>query len=120
MATPKDVLPKLLEVDGCIGSCLVDSNSGMLLGTAGGTNINLEVAAAGDTEVVRAKRKTMKALGQNEPIEDIVMTVGKQYHLIRPLSSNDTLFLYMIMDRTRANLGMARYVLSQLEKNVTL
>jgi hypothetical protein len=90
-----------------------------MLGAAGG-GVNLEVAAAGNTEVVRAKRKTMKALALNEHIEDILITLGRQYHLIRPLSSNDALFIYVVLDRNRANLAMARHVLSQLEKELVV
>jgi hypothetical protein len=119
MATAKETLPKLLEIDGCLGTCIVDSNSGMMLGAAGG-GVNLEMAAAGNTEVVRAKRKTMKSLNLNETIEDILITLGKQYHLIRPLSSNDALFIYLVLDRSRANLAMARHVLAQLEKELTV
>jgi len=70
MATTKEALAKLMEIDGVIGACIVDSNSGMMLGSiGGGAQINLELAAAGNTEVVRAKRKTMKSLNLNDPIE---------------------------------------------------
>jgi hypothetical protein len=120
MATAKETLPKLLEIDGCLGACIVDSNSGMMLGAVGGGNVNLEIAAAGNTEVVRAKRKTMKALALNEQIEDILITLGKQYHMIRPLSSNDALFIYVVLDRSRSNLAMARHMLSALEKELTI
>jgi hypothetical protein len=120
MTTAKETLPKLLEIDGCIGACIVDSNSGMMLGAVGGGNVNLEIAAAGNTEVVRAKRKTMKALALNEQIEDILISLGKQYHLIRPLTSNDALFIYVVLDRNRANLAMARHLLSGLEKELTI
>ena len=120
MATAKETLPKLLEIDGCVGACIVDSNSGMMLGAVGGGNVNLEIAAAGNTEVVRAKRKTMKALALNETIEDILISLGKQYHMIRPLSSNDALFIYVVLDRSRANLAMARHLLSGLEKELTI
>jgi predicted regulator of Ras-like GTPase activity (Roadblock/LC7/MglB family) len=119
MATAKETLPKLMEIDGCLGTCIVDSNSGMMLGAVGG-GVNLEVAAAGNTEVVRAKRKTMKALSLNETIEDILITLGKQYHLIRPLTSNDALFIYVVLDRSRSNLAMARHVLTQLEKELVV
>src|SRR5262249_8091523 len=72
MANVKDALTRIMDVDGCVGACIVDSNSGMMLGSAGGGGgLNLEVAAAGNTEVVRAKRKTMKSLGLNDSIEDI-------------------------------------------------
>jgi hypothetical protein len=120
MATAKEILPKLLEIDGCLGACIVDSNSGMMLGAIGGGNVNLEIAAAGNTEVVRAKRKTMKALNLNESIEDMLISLGKQYHVIRPLSSNDALFIYLVLDRQRANLAMSRHILSGLEKELTI
>lgn len=120
MATAKEILPKLMEIDGCVGACVVDSNSGMMLGAIGGGSVNLEVAAAGNTDVVRAKRKAMKALNLNEAIEDILITLGKQYHLIRPLASNDALFIYMVLDRSRSNLAMARHTLQQLEKELAV
>lgn len=120
MANTKESLPKLMEIDGCIGCCIVDSNSGMMLGAAGGGTISLEVAAAGNTEVVRAKRKTMKALSLGDHIEDILITLGRQYHLIRPLSSNDALFIYVMLDKSKANLAMARHQLTQVEKELVV
>lgn len=121
MASPKETLPKLMEIDGCIGACIVDSNSGMMLAAAGGSSgLNLEVAAAGNTEVVRAKRKTMKALNLHDAIDDILITLGKQYHLIRPLGSNDALFIYVALDKTKANLAMARHSLQSIEKDLAI
>jgi len=120
MANAKETLPKLMEIDGCIGCCIVDSNSGMMLGAAGGGAMNLEVAAAGNTEVVRSKRKTMKALALNDQIEDMLITLNKQYHLIRPLSTNDALFIYIVLDKTKANLAMARHQLTVIEKDLVV
>jgi len=121
MANAKDVLTKLMELDGALGACIVDSNSGMMLGAIGGSGqLNLELAAAGNTEVVRAKRKTMKALALNDQIEDILITLGRQYHLLRPLSSNDALFIYIALDRSRANLALARHTLTQVEKDLVV
>lgn len=118
MANAKEVLVKLMEIEGIIGACIVDSNSGMMLGSAGGGILNLELAAAGNTEVVRAKRKTMKSLNLSDPIEDILITLGRQYHLLRPLSSNDALFIYVALDRGRANLALARHQLAIAEKDL--
>jgi hypothetical protein len=120
MANAKETLPKLMEIDGCIGCCIVDSNSGMMLGASGGGSMNLEVAAAGNTEVVRSKRKTMKALALNDQIEDMLITLGKQYHLIRPLSTNDALFIYVVLDKNKANLAMARHQLTVIEKDLVV
>ena len=120
MANVKETLPKLLEIEGCLGVCIVDSNSGMTLGSAGGATVDLEIAAAGNTEVVRAKRKTMKALNLKDTIEDILITLHGQYHLIRPLTSNDALFIYLVLDKAKSNLAMARLQLRQIEKDLVV
>lgn len=114
----KEALAKLNSIDGFIGAALVDSESGMLLGQEGGGSVNLEIAAAGNTEVVRAKRKTMNNLNLKDTIEDILITLGKQYHLIRPLRSRSALFFYVALDRSRANLAMARIALADVEKDL--
>jgi hypothetical protein len=114
----KDSLAKLNNLDGFVGAALVDAESGMLLGSEGGGGMNLEVAAAGNTEVVRAKRKTMNNLGLKDSVEDILISLGKQYHIIRPLRSRSTLFFYVALDRTRANLAMARITLADVEKEL--
>jgi hypothetical protein len=117
----KESLSKIMQLDGALGACIVDSNSGMMLGSDGGSGpINLEIAAAGNTEVVRAKRKTMKALNLKDSIEDILITLHGQYHLIRPLTSNDALFIYLVLDKTRGNLAMSRHQLAAMEKDLTI
>ena len=114
MADITQTLAVLAEVDGFIGACIVDSTSGMMLGAEGGAH--LEIAAAGNTEVIRAKQKTIKALNLGDSIEDILISLGKQYHLLRPLSSKDGLFIYLQLDRAKANLAMARHKLTEAEK----
>lgn len=111
-------LEHLNGLSGFIGAALVDSDSGMALGMQGGGTLDLEAAAAGNTEVVRAKRTVAKMLGITDAIEDILITLSSQYHLIRPLESNPTLFLYVALDRSKANLAMARHELKAFERTL--
>ncbi len=101
MASVSDSLKDLLRIDGAMCAALVDANSGMMLGSAG-TGVDLELAAAGNTEVVRAKLRTMKSLGLNDNIEDILITLGKQYHIIRPVQAKAGIFMYLVLDKSRA------------------
>jgi hypothetical protein len=114
MATVTDSLKELLRLDGALCAALVDANSGMMLGSAG-SGLDLELAAAGNTEVVRAKLRTMKSLGLNDAIEDILISLAKQYHIIRPVQSKPGIFMYLVLDRTRANLAMARRACQESE-----
>lgn len=117
-------LKEAMTISGALGVALVDYDSGMSLGTLGGGDwLNLDVAAAGNTEVVRAKMRVMASLALNDSIEDILITLGHQYHLIRPLvptKGTSTLFLYLVLDRERANLALARHYLKRIEANLTV
>ena len=115
MAGLGDSLNELMNIDGAQAVALVDYESGMLLGEAG-SGMDMEAAAAGNTEVIRAKMKTASALKLNDTIEDILISLTKQYHVIRPLESNQKLFLYVVLDRAKSNLAMARHELRTFEK----
>ncbi|MBB5851192.1 hypothetical protein ACFQ05_37855 [Amycolatopsis umgeniensis] len=115
----ENALKESMSIAGAVGVALVDYESGMSLGTSGGGEwLNLEVAAAGNTDVVRSKLRVMSALALNDSIEDILITLHRQYHLIRLLDSvnaRNSLFLYLVLDREQANLALARHYLKRIE-----
>ncbi len=116
-------LKEMMAIDGAVGAVVVDYNSGMALGALGGSkDLDLQVAAAGNTEVVRAKMRTMESLGIKDGIEDILITLTNQYHVIRPITGRNGkgLFLYMALDRTRANLALARHSLRGIEERLEI
>lgn len=120
MANIEDSLKEAMGVAGAVGVALVDYGSGMTLGTQGGGGLDLEVAAAGNTEVIRAKLQTMKALKLDDKIEDILINLGTQYHLIRLLEKHEGLFMYLALDREKSNLALARRQLQEIENALTL
>lgn len=67
--------------------------------------------------------RTMQSLNMNDTIEDILITLTKQHHLIRLLDNADgshQLFLYLALDRTKANLALARHHLKRIENDLEI
>jgi hypothetical protein len=122
MANIETSLKEAMTIEGAIGVALVDYTSGLTLGIMGGdATMDMNVAAAGNTDVVRAKIRTMEMLGLGDTIEDILITLDTQYHLIRLLRgrrSGDALFLYLALSKSRANLGLARHQLRKIESEL--
>ena len=108
------------DIAGFIGACLVDSESGLMLASEGGGKMDMEAAAALNTQVVKAKLQSIESLGLNDNIEDILITMGKQLHMIRPLEKAPGVFLYVALDKKQANLGMARMQVKKIESGLSL
>jgi hypothetical protein len=117
-------LKEAMAIEGALGVALVDWESGMPLGTLGGGKyLDLELASAGNTEVIRAKMRTLESLRLDDSVEDILITLTKQYHLIRLLrgaKGQHNLFLYLVLDRPKANLALARHHLKRIESELTV
>jgi len=117
----KEVLAGLYEVEGFIAVAVGHAESGMAMGTLGGNDdIDPELAVAANADVIKAKLRAMRALKIDGRIEDILVTLDDQYHLIRVLERNPNVFIYLILDRKRSNLAMARFKLSQAEDQLVL
>jgi hypothetical protein len=122
MASIDTSLKEAMGIEGAIGVALVDFTSGLTLGVLGGSpTMDMNVAAAGNTDVVRAKVRTLEMLGLADGIEDILITLDTQYHLIRllkPRRGSDALFMYLALNKSRANLGLARHQLRRIEADL--
>lgn len=119
MSNIKAVLSEVMSIDGALACAIVDANSGMMLGGAG-AGIDLELAAAGNTEVVRANIKTLQALGLKDRIEDMLITLGSQYHIITLMNDKPGLFLFTVLDKSKSNLALGRRKCSEMAKTVQI
>ena len=120
MPNIKESLDKIMSIDGAIGAAIVDYQSGMTLGTIGGGSLDMELAGAGNTEVVRAKKSVISQLGIEERIEDLLITLDDQYHMIRIFHENDNIFTYLVLNKEKSNLALARMQLQSVDKNLTI
>jgi predicted regulator of Ras-like GTPase activity (Roadblock/LC7/MglB family) len=113
-------LTKASEIAGFVGACLVDGDTGLMLTSHGGGGLDLEAVAAQSTEVFKAQNSAVAALRLSDPMEEMLVTLGRRVHILRPLSNLPGTFLWVALDRTRANLGMARLQVKALEESLSL
>src|SRR6187431_1747215 len=103
-----DNLLELIDFDGALCAALVDSDSGMILGRAG-AGVDMDLASAGASVTLKARRATIRTLGLHDEVDDLLISLTSQLHIIRPLSKKPAIFLYMVVDREKSSLAMARF-----------
>jgi hypothetical protein len=95
------------DVPGFIAASLVDLESGMTLGARSARNdFDLTAASAYNSEMVKQKLKIMKALNLRTHLEDMLLTLGDQIHLIKMVGTAS--FVYLAADRATTNLAIVR------------
>ena len=102
-------------VQGLVAAVIVDYETGVLLASAGTGGMDLVTASAGVVEVFRAERDVLAVLDIEDRLEDILVTLRAQYHLIRPWGADQPLLLWVAVDRNRGNLGLTRHHLRSVE-----
>ncbi|WP_281231590.1 hypothetical protein [Flavobacterium gelatinilyticum] len=76
-----------------------------------------ELASAYNLEVVKAKLNAIKALGLTQKINDILITLTDQIHIL-DVSEDGKYFIYLAVDSNKANLGLTRATLSKFKKDI--
>lgn len=100
------------EIPGYIAAALVDIDSGMTLGMKSLRNdFDLTAASAYNSEMVKQKQKIMRALNLKTTLEDMIITLGDQIHLIKLVGGNS--FIYLAADRSSTNLAIVRSVVNK-------
>jgi len=111
------LLTDAMKIDGALGLAIAEVETGENLGSAGAPGFDLAAAAAGNAAVLRAKQTILDRLAIGGQVEDILVTIGGHLHLIHPFQrANDPrpLFVYLVLDRARGNLGLARRELGKI------
>ena len=113
------VLETLLSFDGALCVAVVDSDSGMILGKAG-SGMEMDLAAANASVILRARLASTKALGTKEKIDDMLISLSSQVQIIHPLPNNPSIFTYLIGDKSKSSLAMARFKATEADLLIRL
>ena len=121
-----NVLDKFIQdmktnVPGFIAVSVTEVRSGVSYGAESvDPSFDPNLASAYNLEVVKAKQNALQALGlaSKEKIVDILITLTGQIHII-DIAANGGYFIYLVVDSTKANLGLTRALLSKYKKELT-
>ncbi|MBP8272227.1 MAG: hypothetical protein KAX42_10185 [Sphaerotilus sp.] len=112
------VLDELTVLDGLIFVALVDGNTGLVKASpAHGPDIDRAALAA--SEIWKTHRRTLRQLGHSrpgDPLEEILVTAGSRYHILRTLRAHPDLFILAVLDKLRSNLAMTRYRIMEAQQ----
>jgi hypothetical protein len=111
MATEKEILETFdkieTELGGFIACSLVDLESGMTLAVRSTrSEFDLAAASAYNSEMVKQKLKTIKALNLKSTLDDMLLTLSDQIHFIKMVTPRT--FLYLAADKAGTNLALVR------------
>lgn len=116
-----DKLAKLERLEGFLAAGLYDMSEERCVAVLErDPAAQIRASTAGHAALIDAKRRTIARLNLDDDLEDIVITVEDEYHLLRLCRHHPNLFFYVALDRSDANLAMARYLLSNVERDVVL
>lgn len=102
----------LRQIDGYAAALMIDCDSGVMVGSDGELGFDLRAAAVGYGELYRIERDTIARLDGSDQIEDVVIALSRQYHVLRAVDAQPSLVLCVVLDRSAASLGLARYALA--------
>lgn len=109
------------STEGLHAVSVVDIKSGLTLGSYSDGTLDPEVASAFNSEVVKSKLKAIKALGLSDTIDDILISLTTQTHIIN-CTADGSHMAYVAADAEKSNLAMLRSLVrkgvSDLEKNL--
>jgi hypothetical protein len=113
-------LAEMATLDGMLGCAIVDAGNGLILARdmPEEASLDLDIAAAACTQALKAHKAAARNMGITEPVEEVMTSAGSRHQVMRQLSHYPDLFLFVLLDRQRTNLALARYKLMEVEREL--
>ena len=108
------------NVPGFIAVSVTEVKSGVsYIASSADPNFDPNLDSAYNLEVVKAKMNALRVLGLEgkEKIEDILITLTNQIQVI-DVAPNGTYFIYLVVDSSKASLGITRSLLARYKKDL--
>lgn len=106
------------NIPGYIAIAVTETKSGICYySNSTNPSFDPELASSFNLEVVKAKLNAIKALGLSDSIDDILITLTSQIHIL-DVSEDGSYFIYLAVDSTKANLGMTKALLNKYKKEI--
>lgn len=109
--TPKGLLDRyvhqLAELTGMVSCCVFDVASGLEIAHAGARPDPADLASHG-TALLTAMGTASRSLGLGHALPDAAITLGAHHLLLRAVPRHPGLALHAVLDKTHANLTLAR------------
>jgi hypothetical protein len=108
-----------VRLPGALAVAVVDRRTGRCLSTAGrSAALRLGAFAFSAARMLSTYAEMEAQAGAVLDVEDVVVTLREQYHLVRR-AGNDRLFFYAVFDRGATNLALARAHMATLAASAT-
>ncbi len=113
-------LAEMATLDGMLGCAIVDASNGLILARdmPEDVSLDLDIAAAACTQALKAHKVAARNMGITDPVEEVMTSAGSRHQVMRQLSHYPDLFLFVLLDRQRTNLALARYKLMEVEREL--
>jgi len=114
----KALLSQCLSIDGVLAAALVDCAKGAAVAEGGAwEGASIDLCVEGVSLTINTQRKMFERMGLGEGLEDILISQDHQYQIINPMpdpAMND-IFLVIVIEKTKSNLGMIKFKMSQIK-----
>jgi hypothetical protein len=97
-----------------VSCCVLELSTGRPLAHAGASPGANELASHG-TELLASIASTCRAMGLGHSLPDAAITLGAHHLLLRPVPKHPGLALHAVLDKTHANLTLARLQIQRMD-----
>jgi predicted regulator of Ras-like GTPase activity (Roadblock/LC7/MglB family) len=108
-ALARRALGGMLSLDGLLGCAIVDAGTGL---------VDLDLAAAACAQVLRAHRQAARSMGMAEQVDELMVSAGARQQVLRTVSKHPELFIFVMLEKHRTNLALARFHLMEIERGL--